>query len=316
MKKAAFVLLTMTLPLMAGARLNICMPDVCASYFVGADTLYWKSCDLPFRYGEAEAPAGITPHTKFQDLAPDYSWGVRVYGGITDKNSCNSLNLSWTYFRSTDSETVTPEPGFTLIQDGYGLGLSSPVSSLSARERIRYNKVSLNIGRRFCSSKCSYLYVYVGGRWVDINKAFSSRGVTVAASDILTIDIRSKFCGGGIEAGLRAYSDLGCGFGVSAELGSAAVVGGRHLTYNGFFSSNDFDNFFFSKTQCIIAAEIRVGVNYTYECGCWRLTGELGYENHHYFNALYWQQPESFRANTLLSDFGVGGVYFSLALGF
>lgn len=322
MKKLTMMALIVAAPVLAGGWLDSCCPDWCYDVSVGAEALYWKPCNQILRYGQFDqndisvSELTSTDH-KSLDLSPDYAWGFRLFGTLSDESGCNFTSLEWAYVSGTSSVTVKQGDSRLLI-----LPMTNGADSIFARQRTRYNKVSLKVGHRFCGNDCTYLYGYAGGRWV---QARVSQFDEASGSQNLPqlYKTRTEFSGGGIEFGVGTHADLWCGFGLAGRAGLLGLVGKReyNMQVTTVISAPRVTNRTARSDHaaCIGGFEVRLGIDYTYQCGCWWIKGEVGYETNYYLDALLFpaQMQESGSSSfSTSSNFGIGGVYFGLTLGY
>jgi len=368
MKKLAMIALTMAAPAVAGSWLQDCCPDLCYNFAVGAEALYWRPCTYQFQYGTRNVDEAALPSVdgvlqsdnKPFVLRPDGNWGFRIFGTVADECNINFANLEWVYVNGSTSDkfnvgdraiNLFPQSVIT-AENAQGFEVSAPVivdpnSDFLVRQRTRFNKVSLKFGHRFCGNDCSFLYGYVGARWVDTRVKYFSKATEgeiglMEDTASVTFDPRirkssfkTEFDGGGFEAGLGFHQDVWCGFGVSGRLGLVGLWGARGYWAKYQREATEADptpataSFValaeaklsfadLDKSHCVGGYDMRIGVNYVYECGCWWVKGEIGYEYNHYFNALFAPAASDLSvANAgVATDFGIGGLFFGLTFGF
>ncbi len=266
-----------------------------ADCIVGAEALYWKPCNSSYFYGSIGESDVVQRELT---LTPDYDWGFRIYGEVN--NSCYFANLEWAYYRGTTSaENRRGDPFSAALIQG-------------ASQQTRYNKVSLKGGLAICRN----ISVYFGGRWFEITLRQSSR---LTASVPVVVDGRqstTNISAGGVEAGIRAYTDIWCGFGLEMRLGVIGAVGQQDHTLTELLNQSIQRKDLHSQTLCLSALEVRAALSYRYECGrCW-IQGEIGYEMDYYFDALLQDLFLNEAPEVIPANFGIGGPFVGLRVGF
>lgn len=285
---------------------------------VGAEVLYWKACAEPFHYGEFADPNVLDRQLT---LDPNYQAGFRIVANVADVSYCKFLNLEWAHVKGSSKETKTngTPPIVLTYYDFIQSQTGGASNSIQARQDTDYDKVSLKAGYRFCGNDCSWLYGYMGGRWIriDVKNASKADLITPVTNDIDQVTHCTEFNAGGFEVGFGANANLWCGFEASIRAGGIAVIGRRD---HEFFQLDIDENLArknrYSSSLCTGGFEIRGGLNYTYCCACWSLRAEVGYELDYYLNALLREQPTLNSPNIIAENFGIGGPYFGFSIGF
>ncbi len=291
----------------------------CVNISVGAEALYWKPCVEPFHYGEFADPNVLDRQIT---LELDYQTGFRLFANVADLCYCKFLDLEWAHFRGSSKETSTDGTvPIVLTHFNFTQSIERGASnSIQARQDTSYDKVSVKGGYRFCGNDCSWLYGYIGGRWIRIDVQMESKAdlIEPVTSDISQVSWCTEFNAGGFEVGFGANANLWCGFGAAIRAGGIAAMGCRD---HEFFQLEEIGGILarknrFSSSICTGGFEFRGGMNYTYCCKCWWLRAEVGYELDYYFKTLLQEQPTIDSPNILAENFGIGGPYFGLTIGF
>jgi len=285
----------------------------CFDASVGAEALYWKPCHDAFRYGFFSAnPDGTGVPQNPLDLIPDYQWGFRIFGSICEPTLDYSVSLEWAHVSDSSAASAQGRPDRFLNQFLYDSDFGQNVTSLSAREHSRYNKLGLKVAYGFCSS----LYVYGGARWIDIALREQSKGIFETGSVPIEVKQIASFNGGALEAGIGANFCLWSGLGIALRFGAFGIIGEQQTSLfvdQGEEIATDQTS---RLTQCLRGLEVRLGIQYAYQCGCWWLRWEIGYELDAYFNALRLHLPQLTAANIGSSNFTIGGPYAGVTIGF
>lgn len=319
--KWAVAALSLTIPVVS-VQVDMCdCSEACYSFNIGAEALYWAPCNYQNEYGvfrpQEEPPRTTT--TKRIQLSPKHEWGFRIFGSVADKCECNFVSLEWAHVSGTTRKVLNA--GDERL--AFGDTTSRFFDQVSGSQKTRYNKVSLKIGHQFVDTRCARLYGYLGARYGEIWVEFLDEALKLAPGSNSGFPTenrwRTKFSGGGLETGIAATYDLWCGFGLNARIGLHSLIGeqnrkvkNRTTINNNTSVTIDSSNY---STSCVGGYEMRIGLTYQYECGCWWVRGEVGYEHTHYSQALIFPQS-GIGFETIPSDFGIGGLFFGLTTGF
>jgi hypothetical protein len=280
---------------------------------LGAEALYWKPFTCGWEYG---VQGSIQDNKRLFALHSDYTWGFRLGGEYTTCDGFGSLDLEWTYLKASDSAHAFDLTEFVI----------APAVSGKAGLRHRYNRVNLRGSRELFNCCCGTFYAYTGIRYVDIDLQRRFRGFEDIEFLVLAHEGKenSSYWGVGIEGGVGASIDIACGFSLIGRFGLSGLVGRRRHDFQGsatFFNVARLSRNTPTQSQVVPGVDMQLGVSYTYECSCWALTGEIGYENQALFDALLLYQglvdfgfPN--RTDIVCSDVSYGGPYIALRVSF
>jgi len=314
------LLITAALPGAAGAD-SWCW-DACrwnGSWEMGAEALYWKNCSCDWEYGLLRDSEGQT--TAVGLLNPDYDWGFRVLGGYYSCDSCNFLTLDWVYWRSTNTITRTAPAGQTIVDANLS------ITTGKFKIRSHYNRVNLRGGIYLYRGCDINFYTYAGVRWVDIEEKRQIDGFATQQTGqpvLAASRTKADFWGVGLEVGVGASYYLGCNFYLNGNIGGSTALGERRflsrLTDQATIHNSETINYP-TRTIVVPGVDLRLGVSYKYDCSCFSITGEIGYEHTTYFNAMIFRQAGNVGSITPLPEFvcsnwGVGGPFASLRVRF
>ncbi len=273
---------------------------------IGAELLYWRPCSPSYEYGTI-----VHSDSDVESLAiqPDYEAGFRIFGATYTWDCCHIFSIDWTRLYTSDAVkksagTLFVFPNETDLTD----------ATVRARLKYRYNKVNVRAGRYIASYCDSKAYVFGGIRYVNIERFQEAKAGSVQSFQ------SSKFDGAAFEVGFGMVAEEGCGFAITGHFAGLMGIGERRLTQK----VNTIRYRHPSHTACIPGLEARLGVRYRYECSCFWINAEIGYEIDHYFDALALVTDGNAIRNTTnpaigaTSNIGVGfsGPYLQISVRF
>lgn len=88
--------------------------EMCNSFRVGADFLYWQPCSDALSYTASRSSESSTDYT-IQELNPDWEPGVRLWAEATNLFCGLGVRGSYTYLESKSEEVMTPSQEDDLI---------------------------------------------------------------------------------------------------------------------------------------------------------------------------------------------------------
>lgn len=268
---------------------------------VYAEALYWRPTHCPVPY----ARNVVTDQpTKEYLVGGDYEWGFRVGVGYT--NDCFLADLSYLRLRPTDTAKASP---VSTIQGG------ESATSAETSLKTRYQNVDFRFGQYLMRRPGCDFYVYGNVRWVDIE--LDNR--TKALNNDHRHFQNSKFDGAGLGVGLGSHFEICGGFGVAGRFGFMGIIGDSELKEQREIGTSDASLKQPKRTMIVPGAEFRLGLTYAYECGCWNIMGEVGYELNYYINPLRFSTTDETNNDLPLvtcENVGFGGLYLRLGVGF
>jgi hypothetical protein len=263
--------------LIGGALLtmNVGADDCCPS--LGAELLYWKVSSCDWDYGTLQQ-ATVEPGVIIDQLAinQDYDFGFRLFGSLD--NACSYLSLDWTYLRASDAVEVAPGPDQRLI-------VNANLSRVDVGLKTSYNRVDLRMGHHLYRSCGVTLSSYVGCNFVDVDEKRRLEGIDTE-NNIHRYTSKAEFYGLGVEVGFSGSYELCYGVNLSARAGGLAILGRRKHHALDERPEADLYYLFPSNIQCIPGADLRLGLNTTFSCGCSQIFVEVGYEIDTFFQML------------------------------
>lgn len=245
MKKISYLLSSlgaflcfMATPVMA----QYCESSFCDGRFtVGADWIYGQVEQTNMQFGSLVYPAteiNSIPTVTSKAIKPnfDYNSGYRVEIGYELPGNGWELGLCYTYLPSSTRSSYAPTAGTVFSP----LGLNFPetvVDSLlvdtlnfttfSTNWSFNINNVDFDIARTLTFGECFNLRPHIGFRATWFSEKFRLTGelvdpiiaTPVALSDVL----KEKMNGYGVEGGLWANWNIGCGFSLAGHFGGSLL---------------------------------------------------------------------------------------------
>jgi hypothetical protein len=282
--------------------------DLDGCWGVGIEALYWRA--TPCAWSLFDHVDGVQEEARYQVITvnPSNDWGFRLFGDYTAADSCYLIALDWAYLRTTD---VTTEAGLAAFAYGDNV----------ARLKYSYDRVNLRGSHTFSRGECFDFYGYAGVRYLRIRQNREHGGIVDAVP--LKSHESSRFSGAAFEIGVGATYHLNCGLNLHASVGPLAAIGEqRHsLTYHPALTEADIQAEYPNRTLPLAGYDLRVGLSGAYECHCYTLVGEIGYELNYYHDALtqsnVWHSGSvNIGAYSECVSVGFGGPYASLQVRF
>jgi Legionella pneumophila major outer membrane protein precursor len=284
--------------------------DMCGRWEVGAHALLFTpiACEYDFAtVNSSQVPAGQP--FKITTMRCELDWGFRIFGRFL--SDCTFLNVSYQWFQSKAKNTVDD---FQVIRD---LPAVTAVRG-DASTSFEYQNVDVSLGKYLHRGRRCNFFLFGNARWVDLSyqrhtRAINEQGLVFNANE------KSKLEGGALGVGAGAEYDLWCDIGL---FGSANVLGviAERSTPNVFAPSDDTQDpnsivrSKYSSDTCINPeVNFRIGLDYSYTCGCWTLVGELGYELDYFWNAFSFPKGAITNATDRFrqcEDVGFSGLFF------
>ncbi len=274
----------------------------------GAHALIFSPTVCEFDYATTE---NASNQDSVSTLHCPLDWGFRVFGTYLSK--CSFTGLSYQWFQSTAADSVT---GVQLVSRQ-----GNQVNRTQAKIRLEYQNVDFRMGKflhRACG--CAF-YVFGNVRWVDLEYKRAVRDhltTTGMSGDIEINSQKSKLQGGALGIGTGADFDLWCDVGIFGEANILGVIAERSTTdmqtqtlTTGI--TTNIPSRYGSNTCINPELDFRLGLNYTYTCGCWTVVGEIGYELDYFWNAFAVNNVDSTGPTSLFrkcEDVGFSGLFF------
>ena len=295
--------------------------NLCGDWEVGAHALYYVPITCPYAYADTTVSTTVAPLTTTvgsADVIPCRAeWGFRVFGNYLQDCFFAGVSYQWIDLSTTRSITGTVQ-----IQ-----GSLNPLQgAATGRVNIEYQNVDVRLGQYFLRGCGSSLYLYGNARWVDLSHRRSSQAVNTAGN-AESVQEKSQLEGGALGIGFGGEVDIWCDFGAFIDGNLLGVIGSRSLKdvrFRSFTPPNVIEDFverYPSETCVIPEVDFRIGLNYSYQCGCWALVGEIGYEVDYFWHASVFPDVTSSLIATDPRDFvptcedlGFSGLFFGARL--
>lgn len=296
----------------AAAR-DCCAYDPCewsccdGRFIVGADWLYWKqeqsNMDIAL-IENLETGVLSTSDSRFIHPKHEFNNGFRVYAGYAFPN--NGWDLTVSYFnlpnhskRRLETELATESIFFNFLQFPVSLPPNVGFSSLRTKWDSNLQNIDVDIARTITFGECFSLRPHIGCRatWMNQKYHFFADFIpdilVPVGSDVLAGRIKEKFEGVGVEGGLWAAWDFGCGFSLVGHVGGSllytrfhthehstaftVVPGGTDVT---FFEGHNHRHFFLGTPSM----DYFVGFRYASDFCDTELSAYVGWEQHVFFD--------------------------------
>jgi Legionella pneumophila major outer membrane protein precursor len=293
--------------------------DLCGEWAVGAHARYLAPIACPYGYAQTvvqEFPPSfdaLSGRVQIVPCRPD--WGFRVFGNYL--KDCLFVGVSYQWFQATATKSVVAD--LLVIRGG---GLTGPGKG-TGQMAVEYQNVDVRAGTYFLRGCASTLYLYGNARWVDLSHRRTARLTVLTTGATQRIQEKSQLQGGAIGLGAGGEFDIWCGLGGFIDGNILGVIGSRSLKdveFRGVAPGAPpqiRQEFYPSETCVIPELDFRIGLNYTYVCGCLKLEGEIGYEIDYFWHGSVF--PQSINASftdgfsgpkPVCEDLGFSGLFF------
>ena len=288
-----------------------CCPDwcdMCGTWEIGAHALVFTpvACEYDFAT-QSTVPTG--ENFSVATVKCELDWGFRVFGRYL--SDCSFFGLSYQWYQSKSARGVT---GLDAVRNLANLTAARAEASL----RFEYQNVDVSVGKYLHRSCGCNFYVFGNARWVDLSYNRHTRGIDVAGI-VLNANEKSTLEGGALGVGVGTEIDLWCDIGLFGSANLLGVIAERSTRRvfapaGGAAAPANVQTIRYGSDTCINPeVDFRIGLNYTYQCGCWGFVGEIGYEVDYFWNAFSFPQgnvttpTERFR---VCEDVGFSGLFF------
>lgn len=300
----------------SAVRLVIDLDDRC--WEVSGEALYWRPYAALYQYGveRRDVADGVVDMTDLL-VRPDFHWGFRLGGSMYTHDCCHLFLVDWYYLGTSDRLRRTTRDTIIFPEN-------TPVETAPtvARVKSRYNRVNIRVGR-YVSAHCNSLgYVFGGLRYVDIERQQEANIVIEnPGPEPVASRQKSQFEGAAFEVGYGAHVTEPCGFSLFGHVAGLMGIGKRTVHQQLVTGQTSINYIHPGKSACIIGTELRLGLEWRYECRCYWFTLRAGYEMHQYFDALRFMAPVTDEHSpavrtTELVNAGFGGPFFGASLRF
>ena len=294
--------------------------NLCGEWEVGAHALYLTPITCPYAYADVflSVPDMGDPQIRIAQVEAipcRAEWGFRVFGNYL--HDCFFTNVSYQWFQVTTTRSVTANS--LLIQGGDITDIGP--GAATAQEGIEYQNADVKVGTPLLRTCYCSLSLYGNARWVDLWQRRSVR-VLYTGGNFQEVQEKSQLEGGALGIGLSAETDAWCGIDAFIDGNLLGVIGNRSITDVRFRrraagSLATSIEVYPSETCVIPEVNFRIGLNYTYACGCWKLVGEVGYEVDYFWHASVLPDLTGVQLATgdrefipVCEDLGFSGLFF------
>lgn len=196
-------------------------PCGCLPVRVEADYLLWQ-LRTPYDHSSVitEVSTDVTKEKYYGDDY-DYKSGFRLgvyYDGLF---SCLDVGVIWTTYYTSFHDSID-------IDSNQNFRIDSDVDELSIKKQVNFNYVDLDFSSRFCPTCCLSLRPHIGLRalWLNFNSRAEFSGDIGTTTDTLHINrhYRDEDSGIGLQGGLWAEWQLGCGFSLVGHFGGSVLL--------------------------------------------------------------------------------------------
>ena len=191
---------------------------------VGADWLYWKVEGDNLNIGENEFVESDT-FSRFSSVRPKFKWesGYRVNVGY----ECDCWELGVCY---TNLPSHAKARSFVAFPDSIE-HRGDEYTFLEGKWKTNINNIDVDLSRTICFGECLKLRPHVGFRSLLLDEKYRIFG-NLALEEVIDAELiatnsftrtKEKFTGYGIEGGLWADWQVGCGLSVVGHMGGSIL---------------------------------------------------------------------------------------------
>lgn len=300
---------------------NCCDWSFCDGKIIaGADWLYWQTeqTNMDFFSVSTETSTGTAPVVTTSDtstlsLDRNYESGFRVYLGY--ELPCNGWEAAVIYsnmpFHTTLSSPVLLADD-TLISDAFFEDTVdfTPASFASAKWDGNINNIDLDIAHTIAFGECFRLRPHIGFRamWMDQKYRYNLDN-ELLTEDTQFVDVGSiseKLKGYGVEGGLFANWNIGCGFSLVGHVGGSLLYSQIKVSRSELYTTTD---------DAVVLTTSTFTDSHTFNIGTPSLDYFVGFEYSSSFceTALSayvgWEQHVFFDVNQIFNNNNSGNLY-------
>ncbi len=292
--------------------------DCCGEWAVGGHALYFAPITCPFAFANVsnQTIGSVDVIDSRAVTIPCHTdWGFRLFGNYL--NDCLFAAVSYQRL-----EAATNRPVVATAITGGGIG---GTANIVGQVGIEYQNIDVRVGTHLLQECNSTLYLYGNTRWVDLSHRRAVGSVRQRDGATESFTEKSAFQGGAIGIGLGSEIDVWCGIGAFIDGNVLGVIGNRSLTNvryrQALINPRDLQLSYPSDTCIIPEADFRIGLTYTYACGCWKFEGEVGYEVDYFWNGSAFPEfngieliPSTRGFVLVCENLGLSGLFFGARL--
>lgn len=230
-------------------------PYLRQGFYMTADFLYWIAHEEGLEYattgikGTGNTAASNVTRGSAKD--PNFKWkpGFRVGIGWTLPNSYWDFGATWTWYHATAHGSTShaaptdTNPLFASLESPFAgsiLGASSNLSAASAKWRLCYNVLDVELGRSFFPNKHLSVRPHGGVRGAWLNQKYSNQYTYADATDsaVLSRKLRNNYHAAGFKTGVDSLWHFNRYFGIFANTSVSLLGGNFHIKENDTNTSN------------------------------------------------------------------------------
>jgi len=287
-----------------------CAPSICESnsycngrFIIGADWLYWQSeqDNQPVANLTTVATGTtITSDTKSINTIFKAQSGYRVTLGFETNNEGWEANAIYTYVPGKGhTKTTTPIAGQT-ISTPFTIATGDTITSYTSKWKMNLNMLDLDVSRKLCCGNTFTIQPHVGFRALYITDKLTAAmpltlptGLADIATGQATGILKEDFYGYGIEGGLWATWDFGCGISLVGHFGGSVLYSkfrvnsysrDVHTFTTGLPSTTFSDTSSTTYRTGTPTVDYFAGLEYSNQLCGWEFDAHLGWEQHVFFN--------------------------------
>lgn len=269
--------------------------------YVTVDPLLLKAQENGLEFAVESFDAGtpiLSGKSRAKSIDFNWNWGFRAGLGANLPHDGWDIYLDWMRLRAHAHRSlhagfdefllpVWAHPGGS-VQGDFG---NDSATGASSRWKLHLNEIDLNLGRQFFVSKWLTLKPHAGFRtaWINQKDRIKYKGLSENPAATGEVDMKCKYWGLGVNAGLNTQWGLACGFSLIADYSASLLYGYFNSFHNenmilGDVSTNDFTFRDFYHVGRIIT-DFLIGLRYDYlfDNETYHLGIQAGWEHHMYF---------------------------------
>lgn len=223
-------------------------PFLRQGFFLTADFLYWIAHEEGLEYattGLAGVDNGLSSVAPGSTKKLNFKWkpGFRLGLGWTLPNSYWDLSANWTWYHTTarGSATHSGDPLLNPLYSSLSPAFISAgtLDAVSAKWRLCYNTLDIELGRSFYPNKYLALRPHAGVRGAWINQHYSNRYTFDTDSGVF-LDLRklhNNYHSAGIKAALDSLWSFNRYWGIFVNVSVSSLAGNFYMGEKDILSS-------------------------------------------------------------------------------
>lgn len=291
------------------SNLNVSIPVFNGGLTFGLAGLYLKPTTSELDYAVTYPAIDNTDNGRYQSVNADFDWGYKASIGYIFPCTGNDVRLSYSYFNNTTKDNLKSNhfnAALTPFEVSSGSdGILALETSANAKTKFKYQVADLETGQHIDLGCHAHVRAFAGLRYANLDSHLDANYFVLVNNlvnqnqghmDVFTAQ-NSRFQGIGPRLGMDVNYDIGNGFGIAGEVGSALLVGDIHsnfsqrdITVTSTSTIEDVFSYKIPKENRVVPnLDAKLGINYSYQfCNPTRskLTVEAGYLVDQYFNSM------------------------------